>query len=277
MGIKQKIGTAFRILTTEGIRAFIEALRYSIANLRNPDRPDETGLAFQVLEGESRTGLMIDVGAHHGFGLSRFAENGWQVFAFEPDSENRAELKTKYGDLPNVVIDPRAVSDQKKETAILFKSQESSGMSGLSSFHPSHSEAENVEVTTLSIFLDEQGIIDQEIDFLKVDTEGYDLFVLNGIPWDKSPPALILCEFEDTKTKPLGYNFHDLAQFLQDRGYRIIVSEWHPIKKYGGLHDWKRFTTYPCELADPRAWGNILGSKDEKVFDKLLLACNLID
>jgi len=276
MGIKQKIGTAYRIITTEGLKAFIEAAKYSLKDLFGPYRPDESELAYQVLQADRQAGLMIDVGAHHGFGLSHFANNGWQVYAFEPDSENREILEKKFADHPNVIIDPRAVSDRAQEKVTLYKSRRSTGMSGLSSFHPSHTEAEEVQVTTLELFFDEQGIKNQEVDFIKVDTEGYDLFVLKGIPWDKNAPSMILCEFEDTKTVPLGYNFHDLAQFLMDQGYQIIVSEWHPIKKYGGIHDWKHFTTYPCELTDPKAWGNILAAKEDKIYQKLLHLSNLI-
>jgi hypothetical protein len=157
----------------------------------------------------------------------------------------------------------------------LYKSPESTGISGLSSFHPSHTAAEKVKVTTLELFLKEQNIAESEIDFLKIDTEGYDLFVLKGIPWKKNPPALILCEFEDKKSLPLGYSFHDLAKFLKDQGYKLIISEWYPIRVYGGLHDWKRFTTYPCELGDPNAWGNIPEAREDDLYQSLRQACNL--
>jgi hypothetical protein len=81
------------------------------------------------------------------------------------------------------------------------------------------------------------------VDFLKIDTEGFDLMVLKGYPWTQSPrPRVILCEFEDAKTVPLGYDFHQLAAFLVGEGYQLIISEWYPVKAYGGLHRWRRFT-----------------------------------
>jgi FkbM family methyltransferase len=276
MSLVKKIGTGLQILITKGPRAFIKAARYSLSKLiRGSSSVDESRIAFQVLQGNQNGGLMIDVGAHHGFGLSPFAQAGWQIYAFEPDSVNRAVLKKNFGDLPNVMIDPRALSDQEQEKMTLYRSQESSGMSGLSSFHPSHTPSEEVNVTTLKLFLKELAIPPDDIDFLKIDTEGYDLNVLKGIPWKKSPPLLILCEFEDAKTLPLGYDFHDLAQYLIERGYKLIISEWYPVKKYGGVHTWKRFTVYPCGLGDPKAWGNIIATRNQKLFNKLLKTCQL--
>src|SRR3546814_10935540 len=78
------------------------------------------------------------------------------------------------------------------------------------------------------------------VDFLKVDTEGHDLFVLQGFPWERFRPAVIECEFEDAKTVPLGYTFHDMARFLLAKGYRVLVSEWHPIIRSGVRPDWRR-------------------------------------
>jgi FkbM family methyltransferase len=271
----RKIRTAIRILLQEGPKAFIRALQGSIASKNSPYSPNESSIAFEALNGETTKGLMIDVGAHHGGALSPFARSGWQVFAFEPDSKNREKLVDVFGAAPNVHIDSRAVSDHKQEKAVLYRSEVSTGISGLSSFHSSHQAGEEVEVTTLENFFDERGITDIKVSFLKIDTEGFDLFVLRGFPWQKSSPRLILCEFEDAKTIPLGYTFHDMAKFLVEHGYKIIVSEWHPIQEYGVSHQWRRFATYPCELADSKGWGNILAAKDHETYESLLRICKL--
>ena len=44
-------------------------------------------------------GVMIDVGAHHGSSLKKFAEAGWKIYAFEPDKNNRKILTENYGNL----------------------------------------------------------------------------------------------------------------------------------------------------------------------------------
>lgn len=274
MKFLEKIKKAFQLLLSEGFPAFFNAIDWYINKRLFPYKPDETKIAYQALKADTFKGLMLDVGAHHGDSLAPFARSGWRVFAFEPDSENRKILTESFRDQKNVVIDKRAVSNQIQENAILYRSEQSTGISSLSSFHPSHEPGEQVKVTTLEFFFQEQGIIDQEIDFLKIDTEGFDLNILQGIPWTKTSPRLILCEFEDSKTIPLGYTFHDLAIYLVKHDYQLLISEWRPIRRYGGPHNWRRFAPYPCNLKNPKAWGNILAAKEESLYKSLTQLCD---
>lgn len=274
MILRRKVETAVRILTSDGLVAFLKAIAQSIRYRLGPYSPDEAKIAFDVLGADIDRGLMVDVGAHFGSSLAPFANSGWHVFAFEPDSKNREKLSSAYGEFENVVIDSRAISNCVQESVTLYRSEESTGISGLSSFHSSHQPGEEVSVTTLEKFFDEQGGREQNVDFLKIDTEGFDMRVLEGLPLSKISPRMILCEFEDSKTVPLGYTFHDLAGFLVKHGYRLIISEWHPIKKYGVPHDWNRFVTYPCELDDVHSWGNILATKEDGLYSSLLKFCN---
>lgn len=275
MNAIRKIGTAIKILFSEGPMALVKSIKWYLAENYGPYRPEESIIAYNALNAEEMKGWMIDVGAYDGSTLSPFALSGWQVFAFEPDSKNREKLVESFGDAQNVVIDARALSDQVSKSAILYRSDESTGVSGLSSFLPSHQIGEEIEVTTLENVFDEHGLAHQDINFLKIDTEGFDLHVLRGYPWRISAPDLILCEFEDGKTVPLGYTFQDLADFLVGHGYRLIVSEWHPIKRYGDTHKWRRFAAYPCQLEDPKGWGNIFAAKKDGLYESLLSLCNL--
>jgi len=275
MTFQQKLCSAVRVLKEDGLGGFMRAVKRNISDDENRPPPDEAQIAFEALKAGECKGLMIDAGAHVGGALAPFAHSGWQVLAFEPDSENREQLVDAFGEFQNVDIDSRAVSDTVSEKSVLYRSDESTGISGLSPFHPSHQPCEEVRVTTLTRVLDEREMTDREITFLKVDTEGFDLNVLKGVPWQANSPELVLCEFEDSKTVPLGYTFHDLADYLVDRGYRLIVSEWYPIRQYGVQHDWRRFALYPCDLEDSRAWGNILAAKTDRVFERLLRICRL--
>ena len=273
MKLLGKIKTAFQILFSEGLLSLLKAIKRYLSTRFGPYQPDEVEIVYKALKAETFNGLMIDVGARFGLSLSPFANSGWRVFAFEPDSENRKILSNSFKDFNNVIIDKRALSNRIQEKATLFRSKESTGISSLSAFHHSHEPGEEVIVTTIEVFLNEQRISDQVIDFLKIDTEGFDLNILQGIPWSLTAPRLISCEFEDPKTLSLGYSFHDLANYLIDHGYKLIVSEWHPIKRYGGTHNWNRFALYPCELEDPNAWGNILATKEDELYNSLIQLC----
>lgn len=235
-------------------------------------RPGEVNLAYWVLRKYPGSKVMVDVGAHFGTTLKRFAEDGWQVYAFEPDPQNRARLEALAHNFDNVTIDTRAVSNEIKTDQPFFRSEVSSGISGLSSFHASHQEVERVSTITLERFCNERGI--KDIDFLKIDTEGYDLFVLKSVPWDTIKPKLIIAEFEDRKTVPLGYTYHDLAKYLTGHGYRVLVSEWYPVVEYGGDHKWRTFAEYPAELlGGEQACGNLIAVIDQREFQKLKKVC----
>lgn len=224
---------------------------------------DETKVVAHLFADQDTPGLMIDVGAHFGTALRPFLDRGWRVMAFEPDPANRERLESMLEAHPSgdqVSVDVRALSDEPGEDVTFFASAESTGISGLSAFHETHEETTRVQVTTLRDVLDgKPGMT--VVDFLKIDTEGFDLPVLRGFPWDRIRPRVIEAEFEDRKTLPLGYDFDDIAGFLMEQGYEVYVSEWHPIRRYGVRHDWRALHRYPCDLpAD--AWGNLLAFRE---------------
>lgn len=272
--IMNSLQTALRIARHEGAT---RAAGYLLRPRRQPNSnpPDEVGIVFDALRGATAQGTMIDVGAHHGTSLRDFLRMGWQVFAFEPDPNNREKLLARFGTYPELQVDPRALSNQAAESAPLFASDQSTGISSLNAFHETHYAATSVELTTLSNFIKTESVLQTGIDFLKIDTEGHDLMVLQGIPWKEVHPRVIVCEFEDKKTHPLGYSFSDLADHLVSQGYDVIVSEWYPIIQYGTDHKWRCFDRYPCALNDEHAWGNLIATRDDDVLGRLKLACKL--
>lgn len=211
--------------------------------------------------------VMFDVGACYGDMFSFFASNGWKIYAFEPDRENYLILKNKYGSFYNVFLDNHALFDVEKKMPF-YKSNQSVGISGLFNFHSSHKYVYMVDTITLESFIINNNI--NCIDFLKIDAEGSDLFVLKGLCWDRIKPEVILCEFEDKKTVPLGYSFKDLSNFLYDKGYYVLVSEWYPVKEYGSKHRFNRFFVYPGDLQNFDAWGNIIAIKEKKLYEEVL-------
>ena len=233
---------------------------------------DETA-AIAAYLADPKKGAMLDVGAHHGSALKKFLEREWRVWAFEPDHKNRAKLLERLAAHKNrdlVTLDTRCVSHTSQKNLPFFQSGESTGISGLSAFRDTHLEAQRVDTVSLSdYFADKEMPV---VDFLKIDTEGHDLFVLQGFPWERNRPKVIECEFEDLKSKPLGYTTKDMADFLVGKGYTVYVSEWHPILKYGQRHDWHRLQKYPCDLACYEAWGNLLAFSEPPDEAKLIAA-----
>jgi FkbM family methyltransferase len=199
---------------------------------------------------------MVDVGAHQGGALFDFARDGWRVLAFEPDPANRAILDANTTSFARVSIDARAIASVDGDHVALFTSEVSAGISTMAAFHPSHKATTHVETVRLDTFL--ASIDYPAVSFLKTDTEGFDLPVLRTYPWSSNRPLVIVCEFENRKTLPLGYSFEDLGDFLLALGYAVYVSEWFPVAEYGERHTWRSFHSYPTQLSDPHGWGNFV-------------------
>jgi FkbM family methyltransferase len=218
----------------------------------------EAELIIHWFDSNRRRGVMVDVGAHFGESLSPYLERGWKIHAFEPDPTNRKRLKQNV-EGKNIQLYECAVSDREDDGVAFFASPESDGISGLSAFRETHHQVDTVRLTTLTRVLSEAN--ESKVDYLKIDTEGHDLFVLRGFPWSRIQPDVVMCEFEDSKTIPLGYNYIKIGDYLLGKGYIVFLSEWFPIKRYGANHKWRQWRSYPCQLQDKNGWGNLVAFK----------------
>jgi FkbM family methyltransferase len=271
--IKGKLVSAMRITRERGLAGLMQALGRNAGVPSLQAGLDEADIAWEFFRTQSGPGVMVDVGAHYGSALRPFVRQGWQVYAFEPDARNRQHLVAEFGGFRNLQIDPRAVADVDRQGVTFYSSDVSSGISGLSAFDPSHKAQDSIDVTTLADFLSTTAL--GAIDFLKIDTEGHDLFVLRGLPWQRLKPRLVLCEFENHKTHPLGYSYEDLAGFLASHGYTVITSEWYPIERYGATHRWRGFAEgNPPPLQDPAGWGNLLAVRDAADLPAIRALCD---
>ena len=219
---------------------------------------DETAVVAQLLSDRKGRGhVMIDVGAHVGTSAAYFDKLNWTINCFEPDVKNREKLTARFGSARNITIDPRAVGDVPKSGVAFYTSEESTGISGLSAFRDTHVATDRVDITTVGEIVRDRRIT--SIDFLKIDVEGFDFSVLKGVPWETMRPDVIECEFEDAKTIQLGHNWRDVALYLENKGYAVYISEWHPIIRYGIPHDWRRIIPFQQQTQiPPDAWGNLL-------------------
>lgn len=226
----------------------------------------ESEIIIDYFYAHKRMGVMLDVGVHFGESCIPYSELGWKIYGFEPDPENRKKIPL----IPNLTLFHDAVSDKDGQIVNFYASEESSGISSLSSFHSTHRLIAQVKTVTLATIISQKNI--QKVDFLKIDIEGHDLFALKGFPFKQMQPEVILCEFEDYKTVPVGYTYKDLGDFLLEKGYAVYLSEWKPIIKYGTSHQWKSILPYPTKLADARGWGNFIAVKQEakNAFERVL-------
>jgi FkbM family methyltransferase len=226
---------------------------------------DESAAVAALLSARrGRQHVMLDVGAHFGGSCRHFLPLGWSIYCFEPDPANRANLQQRMVSAKNVVIDPRALGESARGNAPFYSSPESTGISALHAFRPSLQETTRVEVVTAAQIVAQRNL--SQIDFLKIDVEGFDFAVLKGVPWNALHPDVIVCEFEDAKTVEMGHTWRDIAAYLSDKGYAIYVSEWHPVVRYGIRHDWRRIVPLAQANVPKDGWGNLLAFKTDPGF-----------
>lgn len=229
---------------------------------------DEVGLCYSLLSNRLKEKVFIDVGAHFGNAIKPFIKDGWLGVAYEPDPVNRIHLRSYLGGYENLKIRSVALSDHAENNVPFYSSQQSSGISGIIDFDESHEMVGSVNIRPLAEELHELNI--ENIGVLKIDTEGNDLLVLNGIPWDEVRPELIICEYENNKSKKVGYVTEDMIAYLSGLDYYLVISEWWPIKKYGTKHRWRAFHSASYNLHDNDSWGNIIAFREHSLYQHFI-------
>lgn len=139
--------------------------------------------------------VAIDVGAHVGGYSMRLAKNFDRVFAFEPEPRayGLLEKNLRINKIANVVTERLAVSDRSRWSAMRVASNCSSG-STLSENHYDWLEFDDQTIKVRCTSLDDyfKGFSGR-IGFVKIDAEGHELAVLNGMKrLIKCSPSMIL-------------------------------------------------------------------------------------
>lgn len=179
---------------------------------------------------KSECPVCFDVGANKGqtIGLFKKTFKTPQIYAFEPSSELFGKLKLKDYD-SQVFLYNLALGQQNcQQEFINYKIPE------LSSFLLLDNDRDNpfrnvkiknkeiVDIKTIDLFVKENNI--NRIDLLKIDTQGYDLEVLQGAQdcFQKGLIDNVLVELNFIKMYDNQSDLHSISTFLADRNLYLV-------------------------------------------------------
>jgi FkbM family methyltransferase len=213
------------------------------------DRLDaEVACCAKLLQRPPRT--VLDVGANRGEYLAaviaRFAN--CSLHAFEPSPVNAILLRERFKGNQRVRIHELALSDNAGE-ASLWTDRPGSGLASLSERRLDHfgirlTESVQVRTARLDWFARHADI--REIDWVKLDVEGHELFVLQGMGSLLESISLVQFEFGgcNIDSRTFFQDFWYLFTRLDFTIYRLTPRGPAPIDRYDEMHETFRTTNF---------------------------------
>ena len=170
--------------------------------------------------------LVFDVGANRGQSIERFRRAFQRpvIHAFEPGREAFAELQRRYAGTSGVILNNTALGSRPESRTFLDNDHDD-----MSSFlEPSETawgEIKSrypVDVITLDDYCDSHSI--DRIDLLKIDTQGFDLQVLEGAQGMMRTAAIhmVFTEVIFSEMYKGLPRFDETYAFFADRGYTLV-------------------------------------------------------
>lgn len=166
---------------------------------------------------------VLDIGANIGFYaeiLSDIVGEKGKVHCFEPDITNFKHLESRSKRLPNVTINNKAVSD-KTETIKIYTSKK------LNVDHRTYKPDEyDQEIDIHAISIDEYLSPNTEVDFIKMDIQGFEMSAVKGMTKTlQSSHLKMLSEFWPYGMRKAGTSVLEYYIFLKQYQFYIYLIE----------------------------------------------------
>jgi FkbM family methyltransferase len=179
----------------------------------------------------------IEVGSCDFNTLNNLADEGWKGFIIDPMEKYLNNIPKKEG----VHYLPLAI-DHTKGERLIYHAKDSQvdldrDWAGMSTFLPKdkrrwgHSLKDPtvdllgcellIKTDTFRNIIEEYNI--ESIDFLKIDTEGYDFEIIKSFPWENEPlkPSIIKCEIDKLRY----LHKVEIKKYLEKRSYHVYLEE----------------------------------------------------
>jgi len=221
---------------------------------------------------------VVDVGAHVGDVAERLLDCGCQVFAFEPFPASFATLQHRLGGRANFTAAPVAIgaADGEGQLNIAAVATDTEGLDP-SLFHSlvdhplgtsvGFTETLPVQIRSLAS-LRQTGEIPGQIGLLKIDTEGADIEVINGLGEPDVP--VVMTEYWDSHhafgTGTRGH-LGPTVELMRSMGYAWHVVIYHIDEDDSISYYFNSAHTFPG------SWGNAIFFKERSLFGRAAQWC----
>lgn len=197
--------------------------------------------------------ILFDIGAHSGESIELFLKNFKveKIFSFEASSLNFKILKSKLPyfeskfDNSKIIIENLAIGNEKKKINInQFLESSSSTIKNVNKnseyfkkkfmllnnkVEGNHFYKLEVIMTSLDDYIDDNNL--SSIDFLKIDTEGYEYEVLLGLKNKIKNVKIIFFEHHYDNMIIKNYKFRDIHNLLVKNNFKRIFKIKMPLRK----------------------------------------------
>lgn len=237
----------------------VTGLNYGNANRFGFDSTGEKK-AVEYIAGLSKNNssfVFFDVGANGGsyseMVASVFKNPDLKIFAFEPSRFSFPNLKEKTSEIPCMQVFNFGLGSSEEDVQI-FANYEGSGATSLyktaiDSLSKKTNIEETIHLTTIDKFCPGNNI--RFIDFMKIDVEGHELFVLNGAQKMLQSKSIRFIQFEFGSFHVFSRTFFkDFWDLLSPsyRIYRIVCDGIVEIKSYSENLEIFRTANFLAEL-----------------------------
>tara|TARA_E500000178_G_C16944621_1_gene718166 strand:- start:346 stop:1053 length:708 start_codon:yes stop_codon:yes gene_type:complete len=175
---------------------------------------------------DKEDGFYLDIGAQHPISNNNtyiLFKRGWKGINIDLDKKNIDLFKIARPDDLNLNY---AISDTEKQVDLFFY-HDSSPINTLSKKVSDFQKAsvrqvKKIRTTTLNNILEEIDL-ENRIDYMNIDVEGYEEQVLKGFNINKFKPYVVSIEYLDLKMNKLEFKNNDINNLLSSNLYKFFL------------------------------------------------------
>lgn len=216
----------YRTVSRNGIKYHLDISDYQ-EYLIYFDLKEDSSEPFLV-HAPLKEGVFIDVGANIGqtsLNLSKkLGKIAHKIYAFEPFPTTFEKLKTNISlnYFPSIEIFNIALGNKEDITEMEMSCLTNSGGNKIA---PKDSKIKNQLVQVHQKKLDDFNKLENPVQFIKIDVEGYEIEVLKGAEQiiKKYTPVMVI-ELNDLNLKRQNSSARELVSFVKELGYKNIIN-----------------------------------------------------